>query len=92
MPSFATFSLTSRNVAIYPRESNAQTGAFRLAGRIQIRILAHLPLHFLALFFVIEQNLAVAEVAAFDFALRFVEERFEAGDRAAAGEIARRAP
>ena len=54
---------------------------------IEIRILAHLPLHFLALFFVVEQNLAVAEVAALDLALGFVEERFEAADRAAAGEL-----
>src|SRR5689334_22664431 len=45
----------------------------RLTGRIQIGILAHLALHFLALFFVIEQNLAIAEMAAFDLALRFVE-------------------
>ena len=52
-----------------------------LAGRIQIGILAHLPLHFLALFFVVEQNLAVAEMSAFDFSLRFVEERFETGDQ-----------
>ena len=45
-----------------------------LAGRIKIRVLAHLALHFLALFFVIEENFAVAEVAAFDFSLRAIEE------------------
>src|SRR3954462_10591248 len=58
--------------------------AEQLAGRIQIWVLAHLPLHFLALFFVVEQNLAVAEMTALDFSLRFVEERFEAGNRPAA--------
>ena len=59
----------------------------RLTGRIQIRILAHLPLHLLPLFFVIEQDLAVAEMAALDFALCLVDQRFESGDRAAAGEL-----
>ena len=41
-------------------------------GRVEIRILAHLPLHFLAFFFVVEEDFAVTEVAAFDFALEAV--------------------
>ena len=60
---------------------------FGSSRRIQIRILAHLPLHFLPFLFVVEQHLAVVEVAAFDFALGFVEQRLEAGERAAAGEL-----
>ncbi len=44
-----------------------------LPRRIEIRILPHLLLHFLAFFFVIEHHLAVAEVAAFDATLGFVE-------------------
>ena len=71
--------------------SGRATLTYSLARRIEIRILAHLPLHLLAFFFVVEQHLAVAEVAAFDFALGFVEQRLEAGDRAACRRAARRA-
>ena len=42
--------------------------------RIEIGVLSHLLLHFFALFFVIHQGLALAEVAAFDFLLRLAEE------------------
>ena len=54
---------------------------------IKIWVLPHLPLHFLPLFFVVEKYLAVAEVISLDFALGFVEQRFETGDRAAAGQL-----
>jgi hypothetical protein len=40
---------------------------------IEVRVLPHLLLHFLPFFFVIEQNLAVAEVAALDAALGLVK-------------------
>jgi hypothetical protein len=44
-----------------------------LTGGVEIGVLAHLALHFLALFFVIEQNFAVAEMAPLDLALRFID-------------------
>ena len=46
----------------------------RLRRRIQIRILAHLRWHLFAFFFVIHERFAVAEMAAFDAALRFAEQ------------------
>src|SRR5262245_59412232 len=42
--------------------------------RVKIRILAHLALHLLALFFVVQEDEAVAEVAALDFALGALEQ------------------
>src|SRR3954463_16799140 len=58
-----------------------------LTGRVEVRILAHLALHLLALFFVIEQNLSVAEMAALDLALGAIQERFEPRDLAVTGEL-----
>ena len=65
------------NVGAFLRNAHSSVGDTRLrglAGRIKIRVLAHLALHFLALFFVVEENFAVAEVPAFDFSLRAIEE------------------
>ena len=42
--------------------------------RVEVRILSHLALHFLALFFVVEQHEAVAEVTPLDFALGSLEQ------------------
>ena len=54
--------------------------ALSLTRRIEIGVLAHLPLDLLTLLLVIEHYLAVAEMAALDAALRLVEELFNAFD------------
>ena len=48
-----------------------------VARRVEIGILAHLPLHLLAFFLEVHQRLALAEVAALDFFLCFAEQLAE---------------
>jgi hypothetical protein len=55
-------------------EVDSRSASMQLACRVEVRILAHRALHFLPLLFVVEEHLAVAEVAALDFSLRGVEE------------------
>jgi hypothetical protein len=57
------------------------------AWRVEIGILAHLALDFLPLLFVIEQNLAIAEVGSLDFALRSIKKSVESGYWPVAGEL-----
>src|SRR5581483_3328013 len=45
-----------------------------LIRRIQIGVLSHLALHLFALFFVIEQDEAIAQMSPLDFALRPLEQ------------------
>ena len=50
--------------------------------RVQIRVLAHLPLHLLAFFLEVHQRPALAEMAALDLPLRLAEEPAQAIERA----------
>lgn len=51
-----------------------------IVGRIEVRVLAHFELHFFALAFVVQQDHAVAEVAAFDQTLGAAEHFSESAE------------
>lgn len=69
-----------RTSQIEPDPGHSETGFPRLdelPRRVEIRVLPHLLLHFLPFLLVIEQDLAVAEMAALDAALGLAEQRLE---------------